>query len=486
MESNRIQHNFAYQTVYRILTVLTPLITSPILSRALGAEKLGVFSATLAFVSYFQLFSLLGVENYGSRSIAAAQGDKKRLESLFWNIYAIQVIASLIAIAIYVLICCFLPVERRMISRLQGLWLIGALLNINWFFFGTEQFRLTVTRNIIIKIISLLLIVLFVKKPDDIFVYVLIMAGDAVVTNAVLWPFLIRDISFKRPSLHLMREHISPICVLFVPILAMSVFHIMDKSMLDWLSTETYVGYYYTADKVISIPLSIITGLNTVMLPRVSNEFSKGNKQHVRSMLKNSTEATVFLACAIGFGISSVAGIFVPWFFGKEYEPCIKLVYVFVPVFIIKSIGSMVRSQYMIPSQMDKQFTISVCCGAITNLFANYLLIQKYQALGAVYGTLLAEFVVAVMQLLYARKSIPFTQFIAKQWPYFMFGVIMSFVVKTIERAVSAPAMLKLLCMIAGGALVYMVLCVSYWLMSRNSYFGKNKWIKQLKAIIHL
>ena len=267
---NQVKKNIIYQIVYRVLTILTPIITSPILSRALGAEKLGLFSATLALVSYFQLVSMLGVENYGNRTIAMAQGDHEKQQKLFWNIYAVQLLSSLLAFALYGFAFLFIPQERILISVLQGLWLVGSLLNINWFFFGTEQFRLTVTRNIIIKILTVLLIVFFVRKPDDLMLYVLIMAGDTVLSNLVVWPFLRRNIGFEKPQWRFMREHLKPILVLFVPILAMSVFHIMDKSMLDWLGTETDVGYYYSADKVINIPLSIITALGTVMLPRVS------------------------------------------------------------------------------------------------------------------------------------------------------------------------------------------------------------------------
>ena len=481
MESKSIKINFVYQTIYRVITILTPLITSPIISRALGAEKLGVFSASLAFVSFFRLFCLLGIEHYGCRSIATAQGERKKQASIFWNLYAIQVVAGTLSIVAYTIACFYLPGERIVISVLQGLWLVGALLDINWFFFGTEQFRLTVIRNIIIKIISLLLIVSFVKKPEDIYIYVIILGGDTVLTNIAIWPFLKRFISFERPRLSIMRGHIKPILVLFVPIFAMSVFHIMDKSMLDWLSTEKNVGYYYTADKVISIPLSIITGLNTVMLPRVSNEYSKGKTAQVEKMLKSTTEITTFLACAIGFGLAAVAKPFVPWFFGKEYEVCVQLVYVFIPVFFVKSIGSLVRSQFMIPSGMDWQFTVSVCIGAATNLVFNYVLIRRYQAIGAVLGTLAAETVVTTMQLFFTRRRIRFVRYILAQIPYFIFGVFMLLTVKLVKEVLSGTVVIQLLCSILIGALVYCILCVLYWVISKNSYFNGNKYIKKLR-----
>ena len=57
-----LKKNIGLQMSYRVLTIITPLITSPIISRALGAEKIGVYSATQAYANYFMLFAMLGIE----------------------------------------------------------------------------------------------------------------------------------------------------------------------------------------------------------------------------------------------------------------------------------------------------------------------------------------------------------------------------------------------------------------------------------------
>ena len=116
---NQVRKNIVYQIIYRVITILTPLVTSPILSRALGAEKLGIFSATLALVSYFKLISMLGIENYGNRTIASAQGDAKKQQTLFWNIYSVQLLSGFLAIVLYAAAFLFIPKERMLISALQ-------------------------------------------------------------------------------------------------------------------------------------------------------------------------------------------------------------------------------------------------------------------------------------------------------------------------------------------------------------------------------
>ena len=69
-ENTSIKKNLGFQTAYQILITCLPLITSPYLSRVLGASQLGVYSFTSSIMSYFALFALLGTVNHGTRSIA--------------------------------------------------------------------------------------------------------------------------------------------------------------------------------------------------------------------------------------------------------------------------------------------------------------------------------------------------------------------------------------------------------------------------------
>ena len=121
---SKIKKNFGYQFSYRILSMLTPFITSPIVSRALGPDNIGVYSATQAYVNYFILLAMLGVEAYGNRTIAAVQDDNHKRQHLFWNIYVIQFVASLFSLSFYFFSFIVISEGRRIISFVQGLWLL--------------------------------------------------------------------------------------------------------------------------------------------------------------------------------------------------------------------------------------------------------------------------------------------------------------------------------------------------------------------------
>lgn len=469
-----LKKNISYQLIYRVLTVITPLITSPWISRALGPQVVGVYSATQTYINYFLLFALLGVETYGTRTIASARNNHDELQCKFWNIYSLQVIATLLASAAYFGSIPFLPAERKNLYLLQGIWLLSYGLDINWFFFGCEEFSITVKRNMIVKLLTVFLIVVCVRSPKDLAVYIVIMAGGALLSQAVLWVYIHRYISFQRPHVAEMRQHICPLFILFVPILAGSIYHLMDKSMIDLLSTEQELGWYYSADKVINIPLGIITGIGSVMMSRITNMLSVGEQNSVGEIQKKGFELTSFFAIAISLGIVAVAVEFVPLFFGPGYEPCVALLYLFAPVLIVKAWSNAIRMQLLIPYKKDKAYVLAVLTGAAINLLFNFVLIQKFASKGAVIATLISEFAVLFIEFLYVKDELPIAIVLKDFFVYLLIGVIMVLMVRHVAKVISLGGTLKVLLLVACGGIIFVLLSCVYWFFDRDSFFHHN------------
>ena len=151
-----VKKNFIYNLSYQVLVMILPLITTPYISRVIGAEGVGIQSYTYSIANYFVLFAMLGVNNHGNRSIAMVRNDKEKLNRTFMSIYLIQVIMSILMIILYIIYIIFFAKSYKIIFIIQLIYIIGALFDINWFFFGMEQFKITVIRNTIIKLISVM------------------------------------------------------------------------------------------------------------------------------------------------------------------------------------------------------------------------------------------------------------------------------------------------------------------------------------------
>ena len=142
-----IKKNFAYQSAYQILLIILPFITSPYVSRVLGPEKTGIYSFTYSVANYFVLFAMLGINNYGNRAIAMVRNDREKLNRTFSSIFTLHFLLSLAVAVAYFLYVLIFPVKYKVYALIQSLFVISAMFDINWFFFGIEEFRVTFTRT---------------------------------------------------------------------------------------------------------------------------------------------------------------------------------------------------------------------------------------------------------------------------------------------------------------------------------------------------
>lgn len=451
---NSIKFNFIYNTAYQILAIILPLITAPYLAKTIGAAGVGTYSYHFSVAKYFTLFAMLGLSNYGNRRIAMVRDNEQELSIAFSSIFAMQLITTGLALFIYMI---YAVSESNPVVFAMGLYVLSAVFDINWFFCGIEQFKLTVTRSILVKITSVLCIFLFVKDASDLTIYCFIIASSFLISQLVTWPYVRRYVKFTVPQWKNIRVHFKENLILFVPVIAVSLYKLMDKIMLGQMSAMQFVGFYENTEQVILVPIALIQSLGTVMLPRMSNMFAKGERTEGIKYINKSIVFATFLSSACSFGMMAVCDIFVPWFFGEEFLYCIPLFYILAPSTIFIAIANVVRTQYLIPTCADKLYITSVFLGALVNIVLNLLLIPKYNAVGAAIGTFFAEMSVCVYQICKVKKQFNIMEGIKTSIYFIVFGITMYMVVHEITLFFSSDFLI-LISKIGIGAVVYLFL----------------------------
>ena len=373
-----IKWNFLFALGNNLINILAPFVITPYVARVLGAENLGVYSYSTSVANFFVIFAMLGVSNYGNRCIAKVRDDKVERSRVFWEIYYLQLFLSLV-ISVAYLFYVFIISENTIVSLTLILFVLSAGLDITWFFSGMENFKFILLRNLIIKVIDLVFVFLFVKDSGDVVIYTLIISAGFFISNAFMWTSISKNISFNKPSARSSISHLKPNLVLFIPVIAISIYNYMDKIMLGGLSDMAQVGYYDNSEKIMAIPQTIVTALGTVMLPRVTNMIANGKKKETENYLNKSLLFVAFISSACTFGIVTISSEFVLLYLGEEFESCITLLYYLMPCLIFKAYGNVLRMQYIIPNGKDKIYVVSVCLGAVTNLFLNWILIPHLQ-----------------------------------------------------------------------------------------------------------
>lgn len=469
--ASTIKKNIIYNSLYQLLIMVIPLITTPYISRTIGANGVGIYSYNYSVAQYFVLFIMLGLNNYGNRSIAEVQSDKLKLSKTFWSIYTLQLFMGAVVCLLYI-IYCFTISKERTISLIMGLYVASACIDINWFFFGMEKFKLTVIRNFIIKLLTTVSIFFFIKNSSDVWKYCLILNVGIFASQVALWPMVRRYINFYRPNFREVCVHIKPNCILFLTVIAVSLYKIMDKIMLGILSTKSQVGFYESAERIISVPTGFVTAIGTVMLPRMSN-MKANNDKSAYAILYKSILFAVFLSSSMSFGIMGVAKQFVPIFYGSGYDICVYLFWVLFPSCIFFAFGNVIRTQYLLPQKMDDVYVKSAFLGAIVNLIVNCILIPRLYSVGAAIGTLLAEAVVCLYQSYKVSRYVPIKQYTIKSIPFVLAGVVMFFALERFE--IQGSLYFVLMIKIIIGVIIYMFILgiqdVIYYMRHKKHFF---------------
>lgn len=467
MKKSSIKKNFAYQMAYEVLILILPFVTSPYIARVIGAEGLGTYSYSYSIAYYFVLFSMLGIKNYGNRAIAQARDNLELLEETFSNICAVHVLVSAVCCIAYAGYVYALDDGGRLYAAIQFLYVASGLFDISWFYFGIEQFKLTVARNMIIRLLNVGCVFLFVKGLEDLWIYCLIMATGNLISQLTLWIPLRKYTVFRKPEWKKMSPHIKPLLILFIPAIAVSLYKYMDKIMIGSMSSKTQLGYYENAEKVINIPMTVIGAFGTVMLPKMSNLIAARDEQTVQRYMKMSMEFVMCLAMALAFGLAAVGTVFAPVFWGEEFTASGTLIMGLSITIPFIAFANIIRTQYLIPNEKDKEYLTSVIAGAVANLVINGLLIPAMGAVGATVGTIIAEITVCTIQVCAVRKDLPLRRYFKSFLPFAFFGLGMFALVYQLGIAMGTHLTTLLLQIVVGG-IIYVGACLLYFVWNKN------------------
>lgn len=464
-----IKRNYIYNLIQQILTLLTPLITTPYISRVIGAEGIGIYSYASSIVTYFALFAALGTATYGQREISYCQDDKKRRSEVFWNNELLCIITTCISLCFYGLFC-FFQKENRIVFFILSLSLLDVCLNVSWLLTGLEEFGKIVLRNIIIKVVSIGFIFTFVRTKDDLIIYVLGLTLALIISDISLWPFVLKFID--RPKVKDLKpfSEIKVVFSMFVPTIAISIYTVLDKTMIGIITKNAAEnGFYEQALKISRIALTVVTSLGAVMIPRIGYLFEKHDNDLVRQYMYRSYRFVGFIGIPMGLGLLAISPNFVPWFFGKGFEGVIPLIGVLGFLLLSIGINNVTGVQYLIPTKRQNTFTKTVLIGACVNLIANICLIPSLGAIGAAIASVLAETIIAITQLWIVRKEISSLAIIKQSLKYIISGFIMFFTLLLINKYLQ-PSIMNTLVLISSGCFVYF----SSLFILQDSFFIEN------------
>ena len=469
MSKKSIKKNYIFNVAYQILTLITPFITAPYLSRVLQPDGIGRVSFAESIVSYFSLIAVMGIATYGQREISYVRDNVEKRSETFWNTKILEFCTSGLTVLLYLFFAIFQK-ENLSIYLILTLNLVSVFFDITWFFQGMEDFEKIVIRNAIFKLLQIIYIFIFVKDKGDIALYVFGMGLFSTLGNISLWAYLpqyIMRVSFSK--LKPFRD-IKIVCSLFIPSVATQIYTVLDKTMLGIITRNSYEnGYYEQAQKISKMLLTVVTSLISVMIPRMGYLFEHKQTDQVMRYMYRSYRFVWFLGVPMCLGMIMVSDNFVPWFLGNGYEKVSNLLKILPFLILAIGINGVTGGQFLIPSKRQNLFSITVIVGAMTNLVMNLVMIYYLKSVGAAIASVVAETTIALVQFIFVRSEISIKKVIMEGIPYYIAGAIMCMCLIPLKYILK-PSFLNSMLMVMMGAAVYFLVLI----IKKDDFFVRN------------
>lgn len=430
IKAQSVKKNFIFQIIYQVVILVVPLIMAPYLTRTLEDKALGVYSFTYSVANYFVLFAMLGIARHGQRIIAARRDDKLAVRKAFWSLYTVHAVFSVIAIVAFVIFVAAFGGNDKTIYYIQTVYVASALIDITWLFYGLENFKSIVIRNFIVKIGECVLIFWLVKSPADLWVYTLIMVCSVFLGQTLMVGQALASVKPVKFGWADVKEHFKPLFILFIAVAATTLYTYLDRTLIGVMINEKNVSYYDQSNKIINIPKTIIGVICTVLFPRACASIAKGDTKNAKKYMDYSLHFTCLLGFASIFGLLGIANLFSVLYFGEKFAILGDVIVgdvimALTPNIFIIELGNIIRTQYMVPNNMDVSLTVSYIISAVLNIILTIILIPYLGVYGAVVGTTAAETCGLIIQFVLCRKFLSFKHVVLTAIPYALIGAAM-------------------------------------------------------------
>ena len=413
----KIRINLLYNALYQFLLVALPILTIPYLSRILGPKPLGINGYVGAIVAFCGNFMLLGLNQYGVRTMAQAKPEETT--SKFRDLWSVQIVTGLFIVLGYG-IASFFFLPYKLYFLLNVPYLIGYGLDISWAYIGLGNVKKVVLRNSVVKILSVILIFAFVTRPGDLWIYVLINSVGMLLAN-LIFIFDLKSIGIKLKEVVWSKRntrYVKPLLVLAVPVIAAQLYTNIDSAIVGTFAGATQLAYYDQSQKIARIILAILTSVSTVIMPKLAQLDRDGSDSKFFQLFKVSADYTLILSLLFSLVLMVNTESFIPFFFGAKFVKMNFNMFFVSLIIIFIAYGGVFSTQFALSKGLYKEYTIPYVIGAIFSIVANIMMVPIFGANGGTIVIVTTEFIVCFLRIVLVRKSIDYKRLLPEHLKY--------------------------------------------------------------------
>ena len=408
MELHKTKENTVFNMVKSISGIIYPLITFPYISRVLLAENVGKVNFGNSVVSYFTLIASLGVTTYAVRECSRYRSDRDGLERVSSEIFSINIWSTLVAYcALAVTLFCARSLDNyRELIIIQSTTIVFTTLGADWLNTAMEDFKYITIRTVLMQVFSIMLMFIFVRKPDDYLKYAMISvvaSSGANVANVFYRRRFCRTHFVLKCNL---KKHLPSILVLFSLIITQTIYTTSDITILGLLKGDYQVGLYSTSVKVYNIINALVASVAWVVIPQLSVAYADDDYLKINELVKYSLNFIIVLGLPCLVGMNLIAREIIILIAGIEYVDAALSLRILSVSLLFSFLGGWIGNTMLLPARKENVCLWASVASAAVNIILNLLLIPLWGLYAAAMTTAFAEFVGFIIQLFFVSKKI--------------------------------------------------------------------------------
>lgn len=463
-----LKKNGIYSSAYYLISIALPLVLAPYASRILGVNGIGEVAYAQAIFIYFQLLAGLGSGTYGQRLVAQKSLKKRDLSLAFLEIWLLKIVLGFTGIIIFVFAIEGLNLPLKLLLYVQIVDLAINFVDISWLYYGMQNFKTVIIRQLGIKLFTVLLVFIFVKSDQDGFKYLLCFSVPTFFGYLLMWVNIHKLIDFNLIKKIRPFKHLKGLTVMFIPYVAILLFAHIDKFLIGYLTNTTEVGLYDMSLKFVALSIGLSVAVSSVLMPNIATAYADKQISYINNTLSRVLEISIFLGSLAFLWLYFVLPLIIPWFLSDQFIDSIDIVKILSFIAFLKSLTVLLGSGFMIAIQREGPYIVMIWISLVINVSLNLFFIPKFGANGAAIASVISE-VFLMICLIMAVKSFLIKNFYFGLTKYIS-ALALVFLIFKMINVFLIPSVISMLVM---GSLVSALYCITIFFIFKQQFVFK-------------
>ncbi|WP_296012923.1 flippase [uncultured Treponema sp.] len=408
MVQKSLKKNAVYSFIKALMNLAFPLISFPYASRILLPAGIGKVNFANSVIEYFTLAASLGIFSYAAREAVRVRDDRHALNKIFREILTINLISTAFSYILLFISLVFVSKfsEYRVLLIVCSTKILFTTIGVDWIFNVQEEYKYVTIRSVIFQIISLVLLFVFVRTPDDYVAYAFMGVFSSVGSNICNIFYARKFVNFFEKTAIEIKRHLKPIFTFFGMSVASKIHTALDSVMLGFMLSDSAVGYYSAANKIKGLVVGLITAILATLLPRSSYYLGQNKNDEYQKIVSKALNFSLFFSLPSAIGIMLLAKPLILLFSGEEFLAALPAMLIMSPVIVFIAVASFADNMILLPQRLEKVSLQSQIIGCIVNIVLNYTLIPIWGVFGAAFSTFIVEGIITIYKILFSIKYI--------------------------------------------------------------------------------